>query len=340
MIGEASVLSEEVGISAACQAYGIPRSSFYEAQKPSQRSSSAFSPPRALSQEEKDEVRQVLNSERFQDQAPREVYAALLDEGEYYCHWRTMYRILDEHEEVRERRDQLRHPSYQRPELLATGVNQVWSWDVTKLLGPEKWTYYYLYVILDIYSRYVPGWLVADQQTAKLARVLVAETCEKQDIPKGQLTLHADRGGPMIAKTLAHLLADLGVGKSHSRPYNADDNPYSEAQFRTLKYRPDYPKRFESQPAARQWARGFFDWYNNQHYHSGIGLLTPADVHYGRAEKILQERQKVLQKAYQKNPERFVHGPSKPPQLPKAVWINPPQESPPEVDTDQPRKPG
>jgi putative transposase len=293
-----------------------------------------------LSQAEKEAVHQVLNSERFQDQAPREVYAALLDEGEYFCHWRTMYRILDEHDEVRERRNQIRHPSYQRPELLATGVNQVWSWDVTKLLGPEKWSYYYLYVILDIYSRYVPGWLLANQQTAKLARVLVEETCEKQAIPQGQLTLHADRGGPMIAKTLAHLLADLGVSKSHARPYNADDNPYSEAQFRTLKYRPDYPKRFENQPAARQWARRFFDWYNNQHYHSGIGLLTPADVHYGRAEKILRERQKVLQNAYQKNPERFVQGPPKPPPLPKAVWINPPQESPSEVNPDQQRKPG
>lgn len=338
MIEAATALSQEVGVTAACQAYGIPRSSFYEAQKLSQGSSPS-SPPRALSEAEKEAVHQVLDSERFQDQAPREVYAALLDEGKYYCHWRTMYRILAEQDEVRERRDQLRHPSYQRPELLATGVNQVWSWDVTKLLGPEKWSYYYLYVILDIYSRYVPGWLIADQQTAKLARKLVAETCQKQAVPKGQLTLHADRGGPMIAKTLAHLLADLEVSKSHARPYNADDNPYSEAQFRTLKYRPDYPKRFETQSAARQWARRFFNWYNNQHYHSGIGLLTPADVHYGRAEKIRQERQKVLQKAYQKNPERFVQGPPKVPQLPKAVWINPPQESSSEVDTDQQRKP-
>lgn len=336
MIAAATALSQEVGVSAACQAYGIPRSSFYASQKPS-RGSSPSSPPRALSQAEKEAVRQVLNSERFQDQAPRAVYAALLDEGAYYCHWRTMYRVLDEHDEVRERRNQLRHPSYKRPELLATGVNQVWSWDVTKLLGPEKWTYYYLYVILDIYSRYVPGWLLADQQSAKLARVLVEETCQKQDIPKGQLTLHADRGGPMIAKRLAHLLADLGVSKSHARPYNADDNPYSEAQFRTLKYRPDYPQRFDHQPAARQWARRFFDWYNNQHYHSGIGLLTPAAVHYGRAEKIIRARQQVLQKAYQKNPQRFVQGAPKPPQLPKAVWINPPQASAPESDPDQQR---
>lgn len=264
----------------------------------------------------------------------------MLDEGEYYCHWRTMYRVLDEHDEVRERRNQLRHPSYTRPELLATGVNQVWSWDVTKLLGPKKWTYYYLYVLLDIYSRYVPGWLIADRQTAELARKLVKQSCEKQVIPKGQLTLHADRGGPMIAKTLAHLLADLGVSKSHSRPYNADDNPYSEAQFRTLKYRPDYPRRFGSQGIARQWARQFFDWYNNQHYHSGIGLLTPADVHYGRATQRLRERQKVLQAAYQKNPDRFVQGPPKPAQLPQAVWINPPQNSVLEADPDQQRQPG
>lgn len=339
MMEEAAALSEEVGVSAACQAYSIPRSSFYAAQQPRERSAPR-PPPRALSRTEKAAVRQVLNSERFQDQAPREVYAALLDEGEYYCHWRTMYRVLDEHDEVRERRNQLRHPSYTRPELLATGVNQVWSWDVTKLLGPKKWTYYYLYVLLDIYSRYVPGWLIADRQTAELARKLVKQSCEKQVIPKGQLTLHADRGGPMIAKTLAHLLADLGVSKSHSRPYNADDNPYSEAQFRTLKYRPDYPRRFGSQGIARQWARQFFDWYNNQHYHSGIGLLTPADVHYGRATQRLRERQKVLQAAYQKNPDRFVQGPPKPAQLPQAVWINPPQNSVLEADPDQQRQPG
>jgi putative transposase len=339
MIEEAAALSEEVGISAACQAYGIPRSSFYAAQQPRERTVPRR-PPRALSGTEKAAVRQVLNSERFQDQAPREVYAALLDEGEYYCHWRTMYRVLDEHDEVRERRNQLRHPSYTRPELLATGVNQVWSWDVTKLLGPKKWTYYYLYVILDIYSRYVPGWLIADRQTAELARVLVKQSCEKQAISKDQLTLHADRGGPMIAKSLAHLLADLGISKSHSRPYHADDNPYSEAQFRTLKYRPDYPKRFGSQGMAQQWARQFFDWYNNQHYHSGIGLLTPADVHYGRAAQRLRERQQVLQSAYQKNPERFVHGPPKAPQLPEAVWINPPQNSALQADRDQQRQPG
>jgi putative transposase len=211
---------------------------------------------------------------------------------------------------------------------LASGPNQVWSWDITKLLGPKKWTYYYLYVILDIYSRYVPGWMIAERQTASLARVLVKETCEKQRIQKEQLTLHADRGGPMIAKSMALLLAELGVSKSHSRPYNSDDNPYSEAQFKTMKYRPNFPEKFENKGQASDWARSFFNWYNYQHYHSSLGLLRPADVHYGRAPSIIQERQEVLQKAYEKHPERFVNGPPKHPQIPEGVWINPPSEQP------------
>lgn len=329
MIERAEELGKEVGVSKACQVLGLSRSWIYryragqdEAEKPV--SKPRFH-PRGLSQEEKIEVRQTLNSERFQDQAPRAVYARLLDEGEYLCHWRTMYRILDECGEVRERRNQLKHPNYKKPELLATGPNQVWSWDITKLLGPVKWTYYYLYVILDIYSRYVVGWMIATKETAALAQELVQQTCEKQDIQEDELTLHADRGAPMIAKSLAMLLGDLGVTKSHSRPHVSDDNPFSEAQFKTMKYRPDYPKRFGSQVDARSWARYFFDWYNNEHYHNGIGLLTPADVHYGQANQKIQERQRVLQLAYQKNPNRFVKGVPKPPQLPEAVWINPPK---------------
>jgi putative transposase len=331
LIERAETLGASVGVSKACQALGVPRSRVYR-ERMAKREAEPIAPvsrahPRALKPAEKVKVRETLNSERFQDQALREVYATLLDEGEYLCHWRTMYRILDEFAEVRERRNQRMHPHYQKPELLATAPNQVWSWDITKLMGPVKWTYYYLYVILDIFSRYVVGWLIAPQESAALAREMVQQTSEKQGIQAGQLTLHADRGSPMIAKSMAMLLADLGVTKSHSRPHTSDDNPFSEAQFKTLKYRPDYPKRFGSQADARQWARNFFRWYNDEHHHSALGLLTPADVHWGRAAQVLQERQQVLKLAYEKTPERFVRGLPKPTQLPEAVWINPPAES-------------
>jgi len=331
LIEQTEALTQQMGVMSACQALGLPRSSFYRARETETRlkaaETKAAQPARALGEAEKSTVRQLLNSERFQDLAPREVYATLLDEGQYLCHWRTMYRILEEHDEVRERRNQLRHPNHPKPELLATGPNQVWSWDITKLLGPVKWTYYYLYVVLDIFSRYVVGWMVADREAAALARELVGQTCLKQGIQAEQLTLHADRGSPMIARSLAMLLADLGVTKTHSRPHVSDDNPYSEAQFKTLKYRPDYPERFGCQIDARAWSRDFFDWYNHEHHHSALGLLTPADVHYGRAEEIIHRRQQVLHAAYQKNPERFVQGPPKPPELPTEVWINPPKKS-------------
>ncbi len=331
MIEQAEALAQQIGVVSACQALGLARSSFYRARETETRlkaaETKAAQPARALGEAEKSTVRQLLNSERFQDLAPREVYATLLDEGQYLCHWRTMYRILEEHDEVRERRNQLRHPNHPKPELLATGPNQVWSWDITKLLGPVKWTYYYLYVILDIFSRYVVGWMVADREAAALARELVGQTCLKQGIQAEQLTLHADRGSPMIARSLAMLLADLGVTKTHARPHVSDDNPYSEAQFKTLKYRPNYPQRFGCQSDARAWSRAFFDWYNHEHHHSALGLLTPADVHYGRAEAIFHQRQLVLQAAYEKNPERFVKGPPKLPELPVEVWINPPKKS-------------
>jgi putative transposase len=278
-----------------------------------------------LSEEEKVQVRQVLNGERFQDCSPRQVYATLLDEGVYLCHWRTMYRILAEHDEVRERRNQLQHPMYSKPELLATGPNQLWSWDITKLKGPRKWTCYYLYVILDVFSRYVPGWLVAERESAMLAEQLIAETCAKQGIEPGQLTVHADRGSSMRSKTVALLLADLGVTKTHSRPYVSNDNPYSESQFKTLKYRPDFPERFGSLVDARNWARPFFRWYNHEHRHSSLGLMTPATVHYGQAEAVRAQRQQVLLEAYAAHPERFVRGQPTPPPLPKEVWINKPQ---------------
>lgn len=329
MIQAAAELATTQGITTACAALAVPRSSFYRAQAapqaaPEPEPAPRPAPPRALSAAEQAQVRAELNSERFQDQAPREVYATLLDEERYLCSVSTMYRILAAHAEVRERRNQRRHPTYQKPELLATGPNQVWSWDITKLRGPSKGVYYYLYVLLDIYSRYVVGWLIAEVESAELAEQLIAETCAKQGVARTQLTIHADNGSPMIAKSVAILLADLGVAKSHSRPHVANDNPYSEAQFKTLKYRPDYPDRFASVADARQWARRFFAWYNNEHHHTGLGLLTPAVVHTGQAETVRQQRQAVLQQAYQAHPERFVHGQPQPAKLPEAVWINPP----------------
>ena len=331
MIQTVEQLAESQGVAAACATLGVPRSSLYRARQPEVVAETPVepaarpAPPRALSQDERTQVRDVLNSERFQDQAPREVYAQLLDEEQYLCSWRTMYRILAEYEEVCERRNQLRHPSYTKPELLATAPNQVWSWDITKLRGPSKGVYYYLYVIIDIYSRYVVGWMVAEVETAELAEQLIAETCTRQGVTPAQLTIHADNGSPMIAKSVAVLLADLGVVKSHSRPYVSNDNPYSEAQFKTLKYRPDYPERFGSIADARSWARTFFHWYNHEHHHTGLSLLTPADVHAGRAETVRQKRQAVLQRAFEAHPERFVNGEPRPGQLPVAVWINPPK---------------
>jgi len=323
----AEQLSERTGVSAACESLGVPRSSFYRARQPKSEPKPRPTPERALTPEEKEQVRQTLNSERFQDSAPRQVYATLLDDGKYLCSWSTMYRILNEHQEVRERRDQLRHPNYTKPELLATGPNQLWSWDITKLKGPAKWTYYYLYTVLDVFSRYVPGWLIAECESAILAKQLIAVSCTKQGIEPDQLTLHADRGSAMRSKTVAHLLADLGVTKTHSRPYVSNDNPYSESQFKTMKYRPDFPERFGSIQDARAWARPFFHWYNHEHHHSGLGLLTPVTVHYGQAQAVIEQRRKVLLAAYAAHPERFVRGEPKPPSLPTEVWINKPQSS-------------
>lgn len=332
-------LAESVGMGKACQALALPRSSLYRARHVTepQVSPEPTVSPRALPPAEKAEVRQLLNSERFADQPPREVYATLLDEGTYLCSWRTMYRILDENQEVRERRNQLRHPHYAKPELLATQPNQLWSWDITKLLGPTKWTYYYLYNILDVFSRYSVGWMIAERESAALAEELIAATCVRQGIEPGQLTIHADRGSPMTSKPVALLMADLGVTKTHSRPHVSNDNPFSESQFKTLKSRPDYPERFGCQLDARTWAAEFFRWYNYEHHHSALGLLTPADVHFGRAQTILDQRQQVLHAAYLKNPERFVKGPSAPAPLPPAVWINPPTTFPPERSTFEPQ---
>jgi len=269
----------------------------------------------------------VLHEERFVDQAPAEVYATLLDEERYLCSERTMYRVLADNAEVRERRSQLRHPNYKKPELLAVGPNQVWSWDITKLKTVEKWVYLYLYVILDIFSRYVVGWLLAEHENGSLAAKLLRETYDKQGIVPGQVILHSDRGSPMKAKPMVQLMASLDVGRSHSRPYVSDDNPFSEAQFRTLKYQAGFPDQFGGLEQGLAYAREFFPWYNDEHHHSGIAYLTPADVHHGRAQEVLRRRQLALDVAYSAHPERFVQKPPAPLLLPRAVYINPPQAS-------------
>jgi putative transposase len=280
---------------------------------------------RGLSADEQEQVRRVLNSERFRNQAPRQVYAALLDEGVYLCHWRTMYRILAQHDEGQERRNQLTHPVYTKPELMATAPNQLWSWDITKLRAATRLTYYYLYVILDVFSRYVVGWMLDTAESEASARRLIAHTCAQEGIAPTQLTLHADRGAAMTAKSIEQLLRDLEVTQSHSRPYTPDDNPFSEAQFKTMKYRPDYPERFSDYQQAHDWAAHFFTWYNHDHYHSALNLMTPAMVHAGQAPIVREQRQQILQAAYVAHPERFVKGPPLLPPLPDAVWINPPQ---------------
>jgi len=327
-------LAPTVGVVAACDSLGVARASFYrqrpvlgppaspapEPALPSVRPS----PARALTPIERAAVLTVLHEERFQDRSPAAVQATLLDEGQYLCSTRTMYRILEDEGESGERRDQLLHPAYQRPELLATAPNQLWSWDITKLRGAAKWTYFYLYVILDVFSRYVVGWMIAPREGAELAKQFIEETIGKHQVPPGQLTIHADRGKVMTSKPVAFLMADLGVTKSHSRPYVSDDNPYSESQFRTMKYRPEFPDRFGCIQDSRAFCQDFFHWYNHEHRHSGIALLPPAVVHFGDTQTVLAHRQTVLDAAYQAHPDRFVRRPPGPLPLPSAVWINKP----------------
>jgi len=323
----AESLAEQVGVSRACAALNVPRSTLYRARQPRPEPTPRPTPSHALSAAERAEVREVLNSARFMDQAPRQVYAALLDEGRYLASVSTMYRVLRDHNEVRERRAVRRHPVYQKPELLATGPNQVWSWDITVMRGPRKWEHFALYTVLDIFSRYVVGWMIAETQTSELARQLVAESARKQGIVPGQLTLHSDNGTPMKGRPLVALLDDLGIDRSHSRPHTSDDNPFSEAQFKTMKYRPDYPNRFADIETARCWARAFFGWYNHEHYHSGLTLLTPASVHDGAAEAVREQRQATMAGAYAAHPRRFAAGLPQVKGAPDAVWINPPAET-------------
>jgi putative transposase len=327
----AEKLAPDVGTAAACRAMGVSRATIYRQRNRQPTSGETRckkrQQPRALNNEERQSVLVVLHSDPYIDKAPAAVYAELLDQGTYHCSIRTMYRILHDAHEVRERRNQLRHPNYKKPELLATGPNQVWSWDITKLRGPAKWTYYYLYVILDIYIRYVVGWMLASRENSDLAKRLIHDSIEKQQIEPGQLTLHSDRGPSMKSHTVAQLLATLGATKSHSRPHVSNDNPFSESQFKTLKYRPEFPDRFGSQEDAHGFCQRFFHWYHHEHYHSGIGLLTPAMVHYGHATEVLAHRQRTLDAAYAAHPERFVRKPPTPVALPEAVWINPPSRS-------------
>jgi len=326
----ATSLSKDVGVKRACHALTVSRADFYRWRNLSENAKPASAralPPLALSREEQQRVLDVLHEERFVDKAPQEVYASLLDEGTYLCSVRTMYRILEAHQEVKERRNQLRHPVYTKPELLAQGPNQVWSWDITKLKGPAKWTSFYLYVILDIFSRYVVGWMVASRESGSLAKKLIEQTCEKQMIQADELCIHSDRGTSMTSKTVALLLADLSITKSLSRPHVSNDNPYSEAHFKTMKYRPEFPERFGCIEDARSFCQHFFSWYNTEHYHSGIGFLTPEDVHYGRAQQIIKDRQTVLNAAFEEHPERFKGNLPKSLSLPNAVWINKPVPS-------------
>ena len=317
-----------VSVRSMCKALSFPRSSYYRLRKPpsARPRQPRPSPPRALDADERQQVLGVLNSERFADLPPAEVFQTLLGSGTYLCSVRTMYRVLADNRQVRERRNQLRHPVYAKPELVATGPNQVWSWDVTKLKTTQKWRYYYLYVLLDIFSRYVVGWLLAHQESSELAEQLLRDSYDKQAVEPGQVTAHSDRGSIFKAKTLQQLLVDLGIEPSFSRPRVSNDNPFSESNFKTLKYHHQFPERFTAFDQAKDSCRKLFPWYNWEHHHSGIAMLTPGQVHYGHADEVLAERQRVLDVAYAAHPERFVHGVPKVPSLPEAVWINPPED--------------
>jgi putative transposase len=323
-------LTPIVGVRAACSAVGRPRASHYRRHRqtpaPPRLRVEPKPQPRALTPAEQAEVLDLLHADRFVDLSPGEVWAILLDEGRYLCSESTMYRLLRQaHGQVQERRRHAVHPPRVKPELVAHGPNECWSWDITKLAGPAKWTYYYLYSIIDIYSRYTVGWMVATRESKELAERLLGDTITKQGIDPGQLTIHADRGSSMASKPVAFLLADLGVTKSHSRPHCSNDNPFSEAQFKTLKYRPDFPDRFESLEDARAFCGTFYRWYNHAHRHSGIGMHTPSDVHHGHAATVREERARTLAAAYAINPERFVRKPPQPPDLPGTTWINRPE---------------
>jgi putative transposase len=326
------------GVVATLDALGLSTSTFYRLQQPS-RPSKRRTPARALSATEQRTALDALHEERFQDRAPAEVVAALAKEGRYVGSERTLYRLLAKRDEVRERRNQLVHPNYAKPELVATAPNQVWSWDITKLLTTTKLVYLYLYVVIDIYSRYVVGWLLAERENAALATRLIDETVARHDVKPGTITLHADRGAPMRSKLLSQLLAELDVNKTFNRPHTSNDNPYSESHFKTLKYHPGFPRKLRNLDDGLAHCRPFFAWYNGEHHHSGIELLTPCDVHFGHADVVLKQRHDVMMAAYAAHPERFVHGPPRLRQLPSQVAINPPSTSPAATAESSPTQP-
>ena len=324
-------LRAQMSAQQACAALAVPRSWYYRARRSKNEPANAQPPARpspahALSEAEKQTVRQTLNSSRFQDQTPRTVYATLLDEGTYLCHWRTMYRILDEHDEVHERRAVRERAKPSRPQLVARGINQVWSWDITRLRGTGRGIYYYLYVMLDVFSRFVVGWMLADRENQALGTHFVATTCAQHAIAAEQLTIHSDRGNPMRAGTMTELLTELGVAQSFARPRTPNDNPYSEAHFKTMKYRPSYPECFDDRDAAHEWAKQFFPWYNHDHYHVALGLMTPAMVHHGQVKEVQTQRQRVLDAAYAATPHRFPSGRPRAAGPASEVWINAPSD--------------
>lgn len=316
-----------VGVAAACAALGVSRASHYRAKRPRPAPRARPRPARALKHEDRAEALSELNSDRFADKAPAQVYAQLLDENRYLCSIRTMYRLLAAEGQVRERRDQRRHPAYVKPRLVARAPNQVWSWDITKARGPGRGSYFYVYVVLDIFSRAVVAWAVTASESAAVAQQIIADACRRHAVKPHQLTIHADRGTPMTAKSTAQLYDDLGITRSHSRPSVSDDNPYSEAAFKTFLYHPTTPDQFGSLEDARTHFAELFDWYNERHYHSGIALLTPGDVHRGTSAAIVAARQVALDAAYRQHPERFVGGAPIHPSLPTMVWINRPTDS-------------
>jgi len=315
-----------LGTKAACAAAGRARATHYRHRKPGRTTSpkSRPAPPNKLADAEIDEILAVLRSPRFVDCSPAQVYFTLLDEGTYLASESSFYRILRSHDEVRERRRQATHPAKVKPELVAGKPLVVWSWDITKLKGPQRSVYYDLYVVIDIFSRYVVAWCVAPSESGELAKELIADAVARHNIAPGQLTIHADRGSSMTSNPVTELLTFLGVGRSHSRPHVSNDNPYSEANFKTLKYCPAFPERFGCIEDARAFGEAFFGYYNHEHRHSGIGYHTPASVHYGTATEVRAQRSETLDAAYAANPDRFRHRRPQPPKLPTVAWINEP----------------
>lgn len=312
-----------------CEGFQIGEATYYRWKNKKKKPVEKPEKPRhwkRLSEDEESEVMELMTSERFIDMAPAAIYATLLDDGEYLCSERTMYRYLERNAAVKERRNQRVHPEYKKPELLATRPKQLWSWDITKLKTGRKCEYLHLYVIIDVYSRFVVGWMVAEKECSILAEQFIAETCFKEEIERDQLTIHADRGAAMKSKTVYQLMCDLGITKTHSRPHVSNDNPYSESQFKTMKYHSTFPRKFGCLEDAKSFLRGWFEWYNFKHKHSGIEMMSPHDVHSGKYKAILEKRQMVLNQAFLKMPHRFNKKKPKVQNLSEAVWINKPPE--------------